>query len=171
MGKEIRNVFDEENLDYDFVDGKVLRATAAHTTNLAGRANVALADPRLKEARGHFRKAQAFFKDTKNPDYRNTVKEATCAVEAAARVFFPTGGNTLGEVLATLKKDDTLPPTILKCFEGIYAFRNSGQGVAHGGSTGGEASRAVAEFVLASAASQILLLVEIDAEQSEAIPF
>jgi hypothetical protein len=33
------------------------------------------------------------------------------------------------------------------------------------------AGSAVAEFVPASAASQILLLVEIDAEQSEAIPF
>jgi hypothetical protein len=32
------------------------------------------------------------------------------------------------------------------------------------------AGSAVAEFVPASAASQILLLVEIDAEQSEAIP-
>ncbi len=169
--REIQNLFDEENLDYEFVEGKVVRATTSHTTNILAKADVALASPDLSEARVHFRKAQNFFKDKENPDYRNAAKEAVCAVEAAAKRLFPGDGNTLDEVIKRLQKDKILDATIAKSFTGIYAFRNSGKGVAHGEGTGAEATRPIAEFVLDSAASQILLLAALHAEQDTSVPF
>lgn len=169
--KEIQYIFEEENLDYDFVDGKVVRASTTHTANLIGKAGVALADPNLSEARIHFRKAQNFFKDKERPDYRNAAKEAVCAVEAAAKKLFPGEGSTMDDVVKRLQKERILDPTIAKSFTGIYAFRNSGKGVSHGEGSGGEATQAIAEFVLDSAASQILLLVALQAEQDTDVPF
>ncbi|WP_386069503.1 hypothetical protein ACFJIW_04740 [Tahibacter sp. UC22_41] len=169
--KEVQYIFEEENLDYDFVNGKVVRASTTHTANLIGKAGVALADPNLSEARDHFRKAQNFFKDRDRPDYRNAAKEAVCAVEAAAKRLFPGDGSTLDDVIKRLQRDKILDPTIAKSFTGIYGFRNSGKGVSHGEGSGGEATAAIAEFVLDSAASQILLLVALQAEQDTEVPF
>lgn len=169
--KEIQYIFEEENLDYDFVEGKVVRASTTHTANLIGKAGVALADPNLFEARNHFRKAQNFFKNKDDPDYRNAAKEAVCAVEAAAKKLFPGDASTMDDVIKRLTRDKILDPTIAKSFTGIYAFRNSGKGVSHGEGSGGEATRAIAEFVLDSAASQILFLVALQAEQDADVPF
>lgn len=172
IAKELQNLFDEENFDYEFVNGRVIRATTTHTANLAARANVSLTDGRLREARAHFGKAQGFFSDARNPDYQNAVKEAVCAVEAAAKALLPFDGNTLGDVLGKAKSDGKyIAPTLIKCFEGLYAFRGSAAGVAHGSPAGAEVSRSVAEFVMASAAAQVILLVELDAENEKDIPF
>jgi hypothetical protein len=50
---------------------------------------------------------------------------------------------------------------------GLYAFRSGGDGVGHGGSTGGAATQDIAEYVLAMAASQIILLTDLASAQPE----
>jgi len=172
IGKEIQNLFDEENFDYEFLNGRVVRATTTHTANLSVRANVSMADGRLRLARGHYSKALGFFSDARNPDYRNAVKEAVCAVEVAAKVLTPFEGSTLGDVLKVARSEGKyIPPPLIKCFEGLYAFRGSAPGVAHGSQSDVEVSRAVAEFVMASAAAQVILLVELEAEHETDVPF
>ena len=64
-----------------------------------------------------------------------------------------------------------LPPTIAKTFMGLYTFRGGGEGVAHGGTTGGVATQEIAEYVLSVAASQIILLVDLAKAQEEDTPF
>lgn len=64
-----------------------------------------------------------------------------------------------------------LPKSLGTTITGLYGFRNSGVGVAHGGASGGAVTAELAEYVLAVAASQIILFVEIAEANEEEIPF
>jgi hypothetical protein len=101
------------------------------------------------------------------------VKEAVCAVEAVARVLFPSGGSTLGDVVKSITGSEfgQLPKTIANTFNGLYGFRNAGEGVGHGGATGGAVTKELAEYALGVAASQIILLADLAATLEPDIPF
>jgi hypothetical protein len=161
LAQEIQRLFDEESLGYEFRDGLVHRRGKRHTVDQIAQAERALADQRLDSARKHFSKALRHFRDRKDPDLENAVKEAVCAVEAAAKELFPEAKSaTLGNFVnwATDKDHSLLPKTIAQTFTGLYGFRNSGEGVSHGAASGGVVTTGLAEYVLAVAASQIILL-------------
>jgi hypothetical protein len=127
----------------------------------------------LSAARKHFSKALRYFRDREKPDPENAVKEAACAVEAAAKELFPDAkAATLGEFVkwATASDRSLLPKTIGQTFGGLYAFRNGGEGVSHGGTSGGVVTAELSEYVLGMAASQILLLADLARGEEEA-PF
>jgi hypothetical protein len=107
------------------------------------------------------------------PDPENVVKEAVCAVEATARALFPSGGSTLGEVVKSITGNGIaqVPKPIARTFEGLYGFRNAGDGVGHGGAEGGPATKELSEYALAVAASQIIFLVDLAAASEPDIPF
>lgn len=89
FAEEVQRVFEEESLGYEFRDGVVQRQGKRHTINQTNKAERTLADQRLDAARRHFSKALGYFHDRKKVDHENTVKEAVCAVEAAAKELFP----------------------------------------------------------------------------------
>ena len=170
VAEELQRLFDEENLAYEFKEGLVERRGKRHTVELANTAGNTLVQLRLNSARTHFSKALHHFRDRRQPDLENAVKEAVCAVEAAAKELFPDAkATTLGEFLKWASRNDILllPKTIGNTFEGLYGFRNSGVGVAHGGTSGGQVTSSIAEYVLALAASQIILLADIAIEAEE----
>jgi hypothetical protein len=132
-----------------------------------------LGDKRLDAARKHYQKGLQFFREPVRPDYENAVKEAVCAVEAAGKVLFPEAkAATLGDLAKWLTGSTGLVPKSLGLtFTGLYGFRSGGEGVGHGGASGGVATADVAEYALAIAASQIILLVDITSAQEPEIPF
>jgi len=138
------------------------------------RAEVALGDPRLEGARKHYSKALRYFRDPSNPDPENSVKEAVCAVEAVAKALFPEAkGTTLDDVVKWLGGNAAvkLPKALGQTFTGLYGFRGSGDGVTHGGSTGGQATIEIAEYALAIAASQVIFLIDLANAQEAEVPF
>jgi len=170
ISEEIQRLFDEESLGYEFSDGLVQRRGKRHTANQIGKAENALADQRLDSARKHFSKSLRLFRDRKNPDLENVVKEAVCAVEAAAKDLFPDAkAATLGDFInwATHHGRSLMPKTISQTFSGLYGFRNSGEGVAHGATTGGVVTVELSEYVLGMAASQIIFLVDLACDIEE----
>lgn len=170
FAEEVQRVFDEESLGYEFRDGFVQRRGKRHTITQINNAERALADQRLDAARKHFSKALRYFHDRKKADHENTVKEAVCAVEAAAKELFPDAkAKTLGDFVgwATSSERSLLPKTIGQTFSGLYGFRNSGEGVAHGGASGGTVTAEISEYVLAMAASQIIFLVDLVRSDAE----
>jgi hypothetical protein len=171
--KELRQLFLEENLAFEFSDGLVRRRGRRHTAEQVSRAELVLGDPRLFKAREHFNKALRFFRNVPQPDFENVVKEAVCAVEATARALFPSGGSTLGAVVKSITGSGLgqLPTPIANTFHGLYGFRSSGEGVGHGGAAGGPATKELAEYALAVAASQIVLLVDLAAASEPDVPF
>ncbi len=170
---ELQRLFLEENLAFEFFSGLVRRHGRRNTQDRIAAAELVLGNPRLSQALLHYSKALKFFRNPSQPDYENTVKEAVCAVEAAARVLFPDAGSTLGRIVSGITGNDEgrLPKSIADTFHGLYGFRNGGQGVGHGGATGGPATKGIAEYALAVAASQIVLLVEIGALSESDVPF
>src|SRR5215471_180448 len=172
VAKELQRLFIEENLAFEFTNGLVRRRGRQHTTEQVVRAEQVLGDPRLLFALKHFNKALRYFRNVSQPDPENVVKEAVCAVEATARALFPDTGATLGDVVKKISGDEVgqLPKAIAKTFEGLYGFRSGGEGVGHGGAAGGSVTKELAEYTLAVAASQIVLLVDL-AAASEPVPF
>jgi hypothetical protein len=170
---ELRQLFLEEHLAFEFSDGIVLRRGRRHSAERVTRAEMVLGDTRLTAVRKHFNKALRYFRNASQPDYENVVKEAVCAVEATARVLFPAGGATLGDIVNSITGSETgqLPKPIAKTFHGLYGLRSGGDGVGHGGATGGPVTKELAEYVLAVAASQIVFLVDFAAGQESDVPF
>jgi hypothetical protein len=145
-----------------------------HTSTQISRAYVVLGDQRLESARKHFNKGLRYFQQVSEPDYENAVKESVCAVEATARALFTNlGAKTLADIVKGITGIEAgkLPKALATTFHGLYGFRSGGEGVAHGGATGGPATQALAEYVLAVAASQIILLVDLANGEDTDVPF
>ncbi len=174
VSEELQKLFLEENLAFEFREGFVQRRGRRHTSDRISRAEVVLGDPRLENARKHYTKALGYFREVSKPDPENAVKEAVCSVEAAAKELFPDAkAATLGDFIKWFTGNEVgkIPKTLAQTFTGLYAFRSGGEGVAHGGATGGPATPEIAEYVLAVAASQIILLVDLANAQEDDIPF
>jgi hypothetical protein len=171
----IQRIFLEENLAYTFAEGEVRRRGRNHTRELLAKAEPAMGDPRLDAAREHFRKALQYFDHPTKPDYENSVKEAVCCVEAAARCLFPQAkAKTLGDVVKRIQGSNLgqLPKPLADTLTGLYGYRSAGDGVSHGGADGGKVTPAIAEYVLGIAAAQVILLQEVAASSSETdVPF
>ena len=174
VGNELQRLFFEEGLAFEFAEGSVRRRGRKHTVDVATRAQVVLGDPRLGDARKHYEKALQFFRSFAKPDYENAVKESVCAVEAAGKALFPASrAATLGDFAKWLAstRDVAVPKALTQTITGIYAYRSGGDGVGHGGASGGRATAEVAEFVLAVCASQIIYLVDVANVQDVDVPF
>lgn len=174
IAEELQRLFAEEGLAFEFTQGLVRRQGRKHTVDVTTRAQVVLGDPRLENARKHYDKAMNFFRSPSKPDYENAVKEAVCAVEAAGKALFPAAkASTLGDLAKwfTSTKDVSVPKALAQTITGIYAYRNGGDGVGHGGSAGGAATADVAEYVLAVCASQIIYFVDVSNAQENDVPF
>lgn len=174
VSDELQRIFLEEHLAYFFEQGEIIRRGRSHTRKQISKAEPTLGDPRLNDARKHFRKALQYFENPTKPDFENAVKEAVCSVEAAARQLFPyTKAKTLGEVIKKIKgsQEGQLPKPLADTITGLYGFRNTGEGVSHGGTDGGKATRYIAEYALSLAASQIILLHEFASAAETDVPF
>jgi AbiJ-like protein len=173
IASELQRLFVEENLAFEFSSGLVQRRGRRHTANQVAAADLVLGDSRFFSARAHYKKAKKYFRNVAQPDYENVVKEAVCAVEAVAKVLFPDGGATLGDVVKSIAGNEwgRLPKAIAKTFDGLYGFRGSGEGVGHGGTECGAATKEIAEYALAVSASQIIFLVDFAKSLEEDIPF
>lgn len=174
IATELQRLFLEEALAYEFTDGAVRRRGRKHTVELASKSQVVLGAAELISARQHFEKALQFFRHPTKPDFENAVKEAVCAVEATGKVLFPMAkASTLGDLIKWFGITNvvSVPKALTQTLTGIYAFRNGGEGVAHGAATGGKASAEVTEYVLAVCASQIIYLVDLSHSLEGDIPF
>jgi hypothetical protein len=170
---ELERIFLEEGLAFEFSEGLVRRRGRKHTVDQTTRAQVVLGDKRLAGARKHYEKALQFFRHPTKPDYENCAKEAVCAVEASGKALFPAAkAATLGDLVKwfATTKDYAVPKGLVKTIEGLYAYRSGGDGVGHGGATGGVATAEVAEYVLSVSASQIIYLADVEST-NDYIPF
>jgi hypothetical protein len=174
IAEELERIFLEERLGFSFSNNELRLRARRHSTQQIVKVEPTFADPRLTEARQHYAKALRYFESAENPDFENTVKEAVCAVEAAAKRLFPEAkGKTLGEVMKEIGngKQKRVPKQLADTIVGLFAYRNGGEGIAHGATDGGKPSRAIAEYVLAVAASQIIFLHTLEGDSAVEVPF
>lgn len=63
--------------------------------------------------------------DRKAPDYRNSIKESICAVEAICRVITKQKNATLGQALKKVESDISLHPALKNSFSSLYGYTSS----------------------------------------------
>lgn len=62
----------------------------------------------------------------------NSIKESVSAFESVSRVLYDKT-STLGDALAKMKKDGSVPPMLVTVMEKFYAYANAAPGLRHGG--------------------------------------
>jgi hypothetical protein len=81
----------------------------------------------------HLQQSLSFLSDRKNPDYRNSIKEAISAVEALCKRITNDPNATLGKALGKLD-DETQIKThkaLTKAFENLYGYTSDADGIRH----------------------------------------
>lgn len=172
--EELNTILAEENMAYHFVDGQFQRRGRAQTQKSIQRVGMVLVDPVLSGVREHYNRARRFFDERPEPDTKNCIKEALCALEACLEVL--TGKSASKDFTKILRQKQgnqpgQIPAPIVESMIKLHAYRGSGQGVAHAALEGNRVSEIDAELVLNLVASYITYLVDVFAQPSEDIPF
>jgi len=76
----------------------------------------------------HLETALRMLSDKAKPDYRNSIKEAISAVEAACRLVTGSPSATLGDALKRVKN---LHPAMSGAFSKLYGYTNDASGIRH----------------------------------------
>ncbi len=160
---EINNLLKEENIGYQFLNGEFSRLGRIQTQKNINQAAAVLANPKLFKVKNHFNKAYHFFSDRENPDYQNCVKEAMCALEAAAEIS--SGLKISKDFVKEIKKlegnqIDKIPPPIIQSMIKLFGYRGTAEGVSHGNTVGLRIGRLEAELILSMIAACISYLVD-----------
>lgn len=120
-----------------------------------------LSSPRYRGPREHWAKALNFM-SADSRDLANGAKEAISAVEGLARLIIKDDTATLGECLKTLKQKNAIDPAMIKSMEGLWGFTSNAPGVRHGAAGDQSIQHSEAQYVIASAAAAIQLLLSLD---------
>jgi hypothetical protein len=126
--KVISNIFlEEENAAYRIVDDKILEIT--DSTEL-GAIEEAL-ETKFRSVSEHLKQSLTLLSDRQNPDYRNAIKEAISAVEAACRIISGNDKATLGDALKQIEAKHQLHPALKGAFNQLYGYTSDAGGLRH----------------------------------------
>ncbi len=144
----INSVLEREHSSYRLVGGVL-----TPITNTIEIESVELASShggKFGNVSAHIQAAIKLFSDKKAPDYRNSIKEAISAVEAAARTLSGSEKATLGDALKDLEKRKKLHPALKEGFLKIYGYSSDADGIRHAMSDMPTTTEADARFMLVS---------------------
>lgn len=79
----------------------------------------------------HMQSAIALFSNRENPDYRNTIKESMCAVEALCKIMVNNKSATLGAALDEIEKTHKIHGALKKAFSSLYGYTSGAGGIRH----------------------------------------
>jgi hypothetical protein len=171
---ELNLLLAEDNIAYQFVDGRFQRRGRAHTQKSIQRMGSVLVSPSLAMVRLHYSKARRFFDEKPEADSANCIKEALCALEACLNHYFKEDFS--GEFTKSIKRHQgndpyQIPSPIAESIIKLHAYRGSGQGVAHAAPNGTRVSDIEAELILNSVAAYVTYIVDLFLKADEEIPF
>lgn len=86
---------------------------------------------KLDVVRKHIEQSLNLLSDRHNPDYRNSIKEAISAVEAACRVIGGVPKATLGDAIKKLESKISFHPALKSAFEKLYGYTSDADGIRH----------------------------------------
>ena len=115
--KELNAILEREKSPYRFVGNKLALVTSK--TEIA-EIEAALEGPDL--VRKHIEQALALYSDRKAPDYRNAIKEAISAVEAAARIVSGEENASLGAAIKKLEKQGEVHSAFAKGVSSLHGW-------------------------------------------------
>lgn len=116
-----------ENGAYRMIDGKIIETI----DEVAIESVTAAAKESPTQIKHHISTALSLLADRTSDQSRNVIKEAICAVEAAARSVSGKEKATLADALKALRGDAVLHPSLAQAFEKLYGFTNDAEGIRH----------------------------------------
>lgn len=157
---ELMNSFLEQDLSaYRIVGSQVADITSQEEIE-AIEAALRDAGP-LVGVRTHIEAALELLSDKKSPDFRNSVKEAICAVESMCQAITHDTSATLGKALKKLKDHGiVLHPAVETAWLKLYGFTSDAGGIRHALSDKSAVTRADARYMLVSCSAFVSYLTE-----------
>jgi hypothetical protein len=144
--RKVNELFTEERIGWRLNDVSELVTAIPKSLSSRMSATAAMLEGGFGPARSHYIKAVRYVAE-RPLDPENAIKEITSAVESVGKVFYPKA-NTLGDVVAALKKNGSFPPLLSSMVEKFYAYASSEPAVRHGAAVPSDVVLADAEFCL-----------------------
>lgn len=144
---QCNRILEEERSAYRFLGKQITRITDKEEIKEVEQASSA-SNP--KTIRVHIEQSIRLYSDRAFPDYRNAIKEAISAVEAAAQFITYDDKATLGKALSKIEESHEIHPALKKGFSNIYGYTNDANGIRHALSEAREISEADARFMIVS---------------------
>lgn len=123
------NVFERELSGYRFVNGTLTPITSTEEIESIEKA-LDIAD-NFKPVKTHLNRALQLLSDKANPDYRNSIKEAICAVESYCCILTNDPKATLGQALKVIEKEHSLHSALKSAFSSLYGYTSDADGIRH----------------------------------------
>lgn len=157
--KQYNDLLEQEKAGYRIVAGEVAPITNESEIQAIEQA---AATP-YKSVNRHIKKALAFYADTKEPDYENSVKESISAVEAMCCIITGMSGAqaTLGAAIKKLKDSGVhIHSAMEKAFLALYGYTSDENGIRHGGIDFTSVPAEDAKYMLVSCSAFVNYLIE-----------
>lgn len=127
--KLVNAVLKRELSGYRLIDKQIVEITSDE--ELASIEAALLNTSKLVGAHTHLKSSLSLLADRKSPDYRNSVKEAICAVESISQVITSDPGATLGSALKALEKRSLIHPALKSSLSSLYGYTSDANGIRH----------------------------------------
>lgn len=126
--EETNRVLKEEVSGYRFIGDSISPIMSQEETK-----EVEVALDSLAPVAAHVKRALELLSNRKQPDYRNSIKEATSAVESIANLIAKERGKSLGDILPQLEKQLGLQlhGALRKALGSLYGWTSDEGGVRH----------------------------------------
>ena len=115
------------------------------------------------QERAHLLRAMELLGAEEQPDYRNSIKEAISAVEAACRTVSGKSAATLGDAI---KRIEGIHPVLADAFRKLYGYTSDESGIRHALSADDRVTHADAMFMLVACPAFISYLKISTAKES-----
>ncbi|MBP6431331.1 MAG: hypothetical protein KA319_06155 [Ferruginibacter sp.] len=107
----------------------------------------------------HLKKALEKLSDRKAPDYRNSIKESICAVEAFAKIISGNDKDSLGGAIDKIKGKLKIHGALEKGIKSIYAYTSDSDGIRHALTEEATVDFEDAKFMLVSCSAFVNYLI------------
>ena len=119
-------ILEKEMSAYRFIGGKITQITSEEEISTIEEAIKLPIDP----VREHINRSLELLSDRKNPDYRNSIKEAISAVESLCNLIADKKAD-LGQALKEVEKNIAFHPALKKAFGHLYGYTSDADGIRH----------------------------------------
>ncbi|MGL4491053.1 MAG: AbiJ-NTD4 domain-containing protein [Rhizobiaceae bacterium] len=127
--EQVNRTLEIENSGYRFV-GKLI-TPITNETELSEIESALQSDVNAGSVSQHIESALALLSNKTSPDYRNSIKEAISAVEAAAQWATGDKNATLGQAIKLLEKSKPLHPALKEGLSKLYGWTSDSNGIRH----------------------------------------
>jgi len=126
--KAVNTFLEREVAGYRFIDGHIAQITAEEEIQSV---ESALTGGKGSPVSEHLKRSVELLFDRRAPDYRNSVKESISAVESLVKSTCSAEKGTLGDLLKSLARKQSVHPALEAAFGKLYGYTSDAKGIRH----------------------------------------